>query len=173
MLPVGHLGITLGAAYLANRVTPPKLNLGIVAFSALLPDLVDKPLALAGIGDGRYIGHTLLFIFLAAALLSLRNKFYGLSLLFGGICHLIGDSGNFVPWFYPFVNYDFTVNFTPSGISASLPMLLNKLNGYDLSPFSLGVELAGLVILGLLCYFWHSSRTRISSKELPHRLSQN
>jgi hypothetical protein len=173
MEPVGHLGTTLGAAYLVNRVSPLKLNLGIVAFSALLPDLVDKPLAIMGIGDGRYVGHTLLFISVTAALLSLRNKLYGLSLLFGGICHLVGDLGGPVPWFYPFVYYDFAINFNPGGFFTSLPMLLNELKEDYLSPFYLGMELVGLVILGLLYYFWHSSRTKGSTKELPDNLSQN
>ena len=162
MGPVGHLGITLGAAHLANRVSPLKLNLGIVAFSSLLPDVVDKPLALVGIDGGRHIGHTLLFVFLAAAVLSLKKKSYGLSLLFGGICHLLEDSGGFVHWLYPFVNYGLTVNFDPGGIYVMLSILFDILKECYLSPFSLGRELVGLIILGLLCYLWRLSQSKRS-----------
>lgn len=157
MGPIAHVGITAGAGHVLNRVSHIRLNLGIVAISALLPDLVDKPLALVGIGDGRYIGHTLLFIFVAAALLSLKNKFYGLSLLFGGICHLLEDSGGLVPWFYPFADYNFAVNFDPGGSFARLDMLFMILKRVYLNPFILGIELLGLAIIVGLLYNWRRS----------------
>ena len=74
MGPAGHLGITLGAAHVLNRAPRLKLNLWVIAVSSWLPDLVDKPLYLLGIGDGRYVGHTLMFVFLVAAAVSLKNK---------------------------------------------------------------------------------------------------
>lgn len=131
---------------------PLKLNLWVVAFSSLLPDLIDKPLYLLGIGDGRYVGHTLLFVFLVAAAFSLRNKLYGLSVIFGAISHLLLDWGN-VLWLYPFVNYDFTVSFDPGGISGRLPTLFDTLEGCYHNSSTLATELIGLiVVLGVICY---------------------
>jgi len=163
MGPLGHLGITLGAGYVLNRVQPLKLNLGVVAFSALLPDLVDKPLYVLGIGDGRYVGHTLLFVFLVAGAVSLKNKLYGLSVLFGAILHLLLDSGD-VPWLYPFVNYDFIVDFDPGGISARLSTLFDTLEGRYYDASTLAAELIGLIIvLSLLCYLlWRYFRAKRS-----------
>lgn len=119
MGPVGHLGISLAAGW------PLKLNLPVVAVTSLLPDLVDKPLWVLGMGSGRYVGHTLLFVFLVAIVLSIRKRIYGLSALFGGMSHLFLDSQldqqSLVPWFYPFVSYDFPHRkFSWSGLYARL-----------------------------------------------------
>jgi hypothetical protein len=114
---------------------------------------VDKPLYLLGIGDGRYVGHTLLFVFLVAAAVSLKNKLYGLSVLFGAIFHLLLDSGGFVPWLYPFVNHSFVVGFDPGGIPNRLSTLFDTVIGRNYSLSVLGTELVGLtVVVGLLCY---------------------
>lgn len=166
MGPLGHLGITLGAAHVLNRPSPLKLNLWVVAFSALLPDLVDKPLYLLGIGNGRYVAHTLLFVFLVAAAVSLKNKLHGLSVVFGAMLHLLLDSGRSVPWLYPFVNYTFTVNFDPGGIPARLSTLFDILKGGWYGPFDLATELIGLVVvLGLLCHLsWRYFRAKRATK---------
>lgn len=82
-------------------------ELAVVAFSFLLPDLLDKPLWILGIGCGRFVGHTLLFVFLVALIFSLKRWTYGLSALAGGMLHLLSDVGWFIPWFYPFVQYNF------------------------------------------------------------------
>ncbi len=104
MGPVGHLGIPLPVSRLL------KLNMVVTGLCALLPDLVDKPLwALGIVCYGRYAAHTLLFVFLVAIVFSLRKRAYGLSALLGGMSHLLLDAvgGGFVPWFYPFVKYNF------------------------------------------------------------------
>ena len=162
MGPLGHLGITLGAAHVLNRAPLIKLNLWVVAFSALLPDLVDKPLYLLGIGDGRYVGHTLLFVFLVAVAVSLKGRLYGLSVLFGAMLHLLMDSGGSVPWLYPFVNYTFTVNFDPGGIPDRLSTLFGILEGGWHGPSDLATELVGLaLVLSLVCYLlWRYFRLR-------------
>jgi len=166
MGPLSHLRITLGAAHVSNRVPHPKLNLWVVAFAALLPDLVDKPLYLLGIGDGRYVGHTLLFICVVVAAFSFKNKIYGLSALFGSVLHLLLDLGGFVPWLYPFISHDFTVDFDPGGIYERLSELLNKAEGIYHSPLELATELWPLLVLiGLLChYFWRYFRAKRSIK---------
>lgn len=78
----------------------------VAGFCYLLPDLVDKPLWLLGIGYGRYIAHTLLFLVLVTVAFSLVKRAYSLFALLGGAVHLFVDL-SFVPWLYPFVDYDF------------------------------------------------------------------
>ena len=84
-----------------------KAELAVTGLCFLLPDLLDKPLWLLGIGMGRFVGHTLLFVFLVAFVFSLRKRIYGLFALVGGMLHLLSDLGYLIPWFYPFVKYDF------------------------------------------------------------------
>lgn len=100
--PIGHIGISLAAAYLL------RLNMAVTVFCGILPDLLDKPLtALLGLTQGRYVGHTLLFIFLIVVAFFIWKRKYGVAALVGGISHLLLDLGGFVPWFYPFVSYQF------------------------------------------------------------------
>ena len=79
----------------------------VTVFCYLLPDLVDKPLWVLGIGCGRYIAHTLLFVFLVSLAFAFKKRAYGLFALFGGMLHLLLDIGWFIPWFYPFARYNF------------------------------------------------------------------
>ena len=117
MGPLGHLGIPLPVAHLL------KLNLAVTGLCALLPDLVDKPLYLMGATScSRYAAHTVLFVLLVAVAFSLKSRLLGLSALFGGVLHLVLDSGYFVPWFYPFVRYDFPES--DIGVSEYLHRLL-------------------------------------------------
>jgi len=162
MGPLGHIGITLGAAHVTNLATPLRLSLWIVAFAALLPDLIDKPLYILGIGDGRFIGHTLLFICIVSAVLYIKNKKYALVVMFGSVCHLVFDMHGFVPWLYPFISHDFTIVFDPGGIYARLLIALNIAGGVYISPVSLITELIGLLILfGILCYaIWRYFKTK-------------
>lgn len=82
----------------------------VVGFCFLLPDLMDKPAWVLGvISDGRYIGHTLLNVFLVAVAFSMVKRSYGLLALCGGIAHLMTDLGG-TPLFYPFKRYDFSPN---------------------------------------------------------------
>jgi len=140
----------------------------VVAFAALLPDLVDKPLYLLGIGDGRYIGHTLLFVCVVAAAFSLKRRIYGLSLLFGAVLHLLLDWlmgwGGFMPWLYPFVSHTYTVDFDPGGIFARLSGLFDVAEGVYYNQLGLATELVGLLILlGVLCqFFWRYFRAKRS-----------
>ena len=99
--PAGHIGIPLALAYLL------RLNPVVTAFCGILPDLVDKPLSVMGIGGGRYIGHTLLSVLLVSVAFSLWRRKNGLAALVGGISHLLLDLGALVPWLYPFREYDF------------------------------------------------------------------
>lgn len=93
------------------RLLKPELL--VTGFCFLLPDLMDKPLWVLGvISDGRYIGHTLLMVFLVAAGFGIARRTYGLFALCGSMPHLLFDKGGGAtnPWFYPFRRYDFPAN---------------------------------------------------------------
>lgn len=104
MFILAHLGIT---AFLASLLSLSPL---IALIASQLPDLIDKPPYILGISpSGRYMGHTLLSIFLLglATYLITRKKIIALSVSFGMLMHLIEDLPYFIPWLYPFINYDF------------------------------------------------------------------
>ena len=121
-----------------------KAELAVTGFCFLLPDLLDKPLWMLGISCGRFVGHTLLFVFLVAFVFSLRKRTYGLFALVGGMLHLLSDVGWFMPWLYPFVKYDF-------------PQLefWDTFRWYQAA--GLFMELA-LIILAVSILLWFSSR---------------
>jgi uncharacterized membrane protein required for colicin V production len=104
MILLGHIGITLFFGGLFSLLFIPLL------IGSILPDLIDKPLVLFGITQyGRYIGHTLT-VGIIISLISFaitRKKLVPVSLFLGYLFHLLEDMPFFVPWFYPFVKYDF------------------------------------------------------------------
>ena len=101
-MPVGRVRMP---QYLTRLLRP---GMGVFLLCYLVPDLVDKPLFwVFGIGCGRYICHTLLFLLLTVIIFSLWKRMYGLSALLGVTLHFILDVGWFMPWFYPFVKYEF------------------------------------------------------------------
>jgi len=104
MFILGHIGIT---AFLASLLFFYPL---LAAASSLIPDLIDKPFYILGIFPcGRYIGHTLLAIVIVGLIsyLLTKRKLVALSISFGMLMHLFEDMPYFIPWFYPFVDYDF------------------------------------------------------------------
>ena len=127
-----------------------KPELAVASLCFLLPDLLDKPLWLLGIGMGRFVGHTLLFVFLVAFVFFLRKRTYGLFALAGGMLHLLSDVGYFTPWFYPFVEYDF-----PQPEFWDTFTLVNVIGTF--------MELA-LVILAISLLLWLSSRRKGQGK---------
>jgi hypothetical protein len=73
MFVFGHLGITLGIAFILFQfvlprigIRPKKINYLFIAIGAILPDLIDKPIGRILLGEsvanGRLFGHTLLFV---------------------------------------------------------------------------------------------------------------
>jgi hypothetical protein len=104
MIFFGHIGITLFFGTLLS------LSIFSLIIGSILPDLIDKPFQLLGIStSGRFIGHTLFMGLLISGIsfLIFRKKSVSISLLFGHWFHLLQDAQYFVPWFYPFINYDF------------------------------------------------------------------
>lgn len=125
MLPLGHIAAACGTAWLvrnAGRSDGPgsgllmgRIDYRAVAFGALLPDLVDKPLIWfilrdSGLG-GHHVGHSLLFSLLLLAVglaVAARGDNRALLIAFGAITHITYDSVTHVPWsiLYPFVELE-------------------------------------------------------------------
>ncbi len=108
MLLPGHLA----APYLLSRVVQ-WIDLRFALVAAVFPDLLDKPLAwiFQITPHGRWLGHSLTG--LAATTLIVWLIFKGRRLraagswLAGYGLHLALDAGNFTPWLFPWVSYDF------------------------------------------------------------------
>ncbi|MCX8179249.1 MAG: metal-dependent hydrolase [Candidatus Aenigmarchaeota archaeon] len=104
MFPLAHIGIT---ALIASLLSLSPL---IAIIASQIPDLIDKPLYILGVfPSGRYIGHTLFAIIILTILIYLfsRKKILAISFCFGMLMHLLQDLPYFIPWFYPFKNYEF------------------------------------------------------------------
>lgn len=104
MYPLGHIGIALLLAVLFS------MPAAFVVIGVLLPDIVDKLFFTTGfLPCGRSLGHNLIFgpIIGLVTLAVTRNVKFALAIFFGAYLHLIGDLRDFIPWFYPFVEYEF------------------------------------------------------------------
>ncbi len=91
MFLLGHLGIGLGLAWLLSWRSSVRIDYRLVLFGAILPDLIDKPLAFLLHLDGRLWAHTFVFLF---GILALSFVPSGRSLRFVGFgvaTHLLLD----------------------------------------------------------------------------------
>lgn len=139
MLLLGHIGIAIGAFYIAGR----RIDYRYALAGSVLSDLIDKPLVLLLFGSieyGRFIGHTLIFL-LFWLLVGLKNKKYLLAA--GGVAiHLILDEA----WtfsetlFWP-VSGKFTQYANSGEWLASL-----------FQPYHIAGEIAGAAILLLIAW---------------------
>ena len=134
--PVIHIGISAILALVF------RLNPAVAVFCGILPDMVDKPLAVLGIGGGRYIGHTLLFAVLVVAAFTVWKKKYGLAALIGLMSHLFLDLNGLIPWFYPFKDYQFYT---------TKLSIIDWLKGY-LTSSQIGLELIVVALAGLVAF---------------------
>ena len=122
MFVFGHLGITLGIAFILFQFVLPrigirlkKINYLFIALGAILPDLIDKPIGRILLGEsvanGRLFGHTLLFVLILVMigyfLKDHRDAVFCLS--FGAFMHLIEDRmwENSATFFYPLYGLGF------------------------------------------------------------------
>ena len=124
----GHVGVILFLSFMLF------LPVTFAFIGAILPDVIDKSLYLLGFApSGRYIAHTLFFVVIAGLVtyFIIRKKSVALALSLGLLLHLFGDATYFVPWFYPFINYNFK----------AYPIELK----WD--PFLVSSEIVGLVLL--------------------------
>lgn len=103
MWPWGHLAVGYlsyaGVVDLRFRRAPGEVTTVLVAFGALVPDLVDKPLAwyAAVLPNGRSLGHSLPLALLLAAVLwvALRSSGrepYAVAFSVGHLSHLAADA---------------------------------------------------------------------------------
>ena len=86
-----------------------RIDIRLLLFGSLIPDIIDKPLFLLGVADGRFFSHNILFVlisFLIIHLFTRGNKSVSLPFLSGLASHIILDLP-FVPLFYPFISYNF------------------------------------------------------------------
>ncbi len=111
---------------------------------SILPDLVDKPLMLLRLENGRGFAHTLLFTiisFLFVLILFKDKKSIPFSLLIGNLFHLILDLP-YVPIFYPFISYDISFEEYP----------FEKWYEAIFNPVILTTELIGLSLLFFIIF---------------------
>jgi inner membrane protein len=129
MLILGHTGITLGAsAITAGIISRTKitswfiflvkhLDIRLLLFGSLLPDIIDKPvgqiLFRGTFNNGRIFSHTLLFLIVIAAagwiIYKKQRNTWMLALAAGTIMHLVLDSMWRIPQtlFWPLMGFDF------------------------------------------------------------------
>ena len=78
MFLLAHLGFAVAIAYVMERGVLRdrgwRIDYRLVLAGAVLPDFVDKPLALAGFGGGRSIAHTLLFAVVLSVLVGALGR---------------------------------------------------------------------------------------------------
>jgi len=108
MYPLAHIGIALLLGKLLRRRLKLK-DMRLVALGSMLPDIIDKPLTILGIGSGRFVAHSLLF----TIFVSLLSREVG----FGCVIHLLLDRIWEEPkvLFLPFLGIPPTVHHTIYG----------------------------------------------------------
>jgi len=109
MLLFGHIGITLGVAWLIESKLRVKIDYRQIVIGSLLPDMIDKPVGmiLLPLNNGRIFGHTLLFVLILLIISLKYRKFLFLS--FASFLHLIEDEIWNEPetLFWPLLGFEF------------------------------------------------------------------
>ena len=138
MLIFGHIGITLGIFYLLNRLSSKNNFMAYfpwIAFGALLPDFIDKPLGriilFDTIGSGRIFAHTLLFGFLLVLVgyyLYNRDKPEFLVISGASFCHLLEDEMWNYPraFLWPLLGWEFPKDTISGSIMEYLMIVLSR-----------------------------------------------
>ena len=157
MFPLFHLGLPIGLSeipYIRKRFKFNRLSLSI---GALIPDLIDKLLLFTRIGSGRYISHTLLFLFGSSLILLLfsyllqyikksDNEKYTcivpFSYFIGILIHITLDLPK-IPLLYPFIAYKFVIIDEP--ITHWVVVLFTD-------PIVIITELIGLIIIIIIFF---------------------
>lgn len=138
MLLFGHIGITIGIAWLIESKLRVRVDYKLIAIGSLLPDLVDKPLMLLGL-SGRALGHSLIFILLLTAL-SIKYR-ETLHLLLASALHLLEDE----IWTEPEVLlWPMLPSKQPSSFEEYVAKVISE---YDPSSRFFAFEVVGIVIL--------------------------
>jgi membrane-bound metal-dependent hydrolase YbcI (DUF457 family) len=166
MFIFGHIGVTLGIlTILKKHPLFSKLHTGLpmVAFGAMLPDIIDKPIGEGIFADyfsnGRIYGHTLLFclLILMAAVYYYKRKDDNRILVIPAatFLHLVEDRMWTAPQtlFWPLMGWQFPQGYSSSGLLDYFLRILR--NTYTLeSSYSFLSEILGaliLVFIGIRC----------------------
>ncbi len=171
MMPPGHVAATWGVAGLLAKNNPgllARLDYRLLAAAALLPDLLDKPLAILVFTDShssQNVGHSLLLhgLALVVTLLAWRRA-VPYVLAFNG--HLLADRmwHHTETFWWPFYGFDVFWQYKPMNTPGQmLDVYLDILTRYP------QVWLVELIALGLLAwlgyrynlYHWPALRTFI------------
>jgi len=171
MFVFGHVGITLGIFYLLSRLLS-KNNFWVkvpwIAFGALLPDFIDKPLGriilAETIGSGRIFAHTLLFgllLGLTGYYLYRQGKPELLIIAGASFCHILEDQIWNSPevFFWPLLGW----GFPKDTISASFIEYLMIIFSRSYHPAFTEVfisETVGLTIIVLLTVKYISEKKK-------------
>ncbi|MHA1419636.1 MAG: metal-dependent hydrolase [Candidatus Heimdallarchaeaceae archaeon] len=127
MFPFAHIGYTFFVVelisifiYILRKLKNKNIDtihwgIKYISLYALLigsvgPDIIDKAISLPITGHGRYIGHSLLFNLLISLIVLAvfwKNRRIWIGFIVGWQMHILLDLGGFIPWFFPFVGYDF------------------------------------------------------------------
>lgn len=86
-----------------------KINKFALIIGSLLPDIIDKPLLFLGLGTGRSVSHSLIFLlisFLFIHFFTKKNWSISAPYLAAISLHLLLDLPD-IPYFYPFISYEF------------------------------------------------------------------
>lgn len=176
MFILGHIGITLGIFYSLNRLFPKKnipVDFKWIAFGALLPDFIDKPLGriilTETIGSGRIFAHTLLFGVLLGLVAgyTFYRKGWMIPLIVAGasLCHLLEDQIWNSPevLFWPFLGWEFPKDTLSGGFIEYFMRILN--NSYN--PAYSGVFISEIIGLSIILLFAGSYiRSKIEGKNI-------
>lgn len=98
MYPLGHIGITLLLSRIVSQRFNLRFNTKLILIASMLPDILYKPLGILGLGGGRFLFHSLIFVL---SLYPIRELFFGCSI------HLILDRMWEQPevLFFPFMGF--------------------------------------------------------------------
>ncbi|NHJ25006.1 MAG: metal-dependent hydrolase [Candidatus Lokiarchaeota archaeon] len=118
IFPIFHIAIPLLLFEIPQIKKKYDFNRISLVVGSLLADIVDKSLLFMGIGSGRGISHTLLFVLISFIIVHLAvrgKKSISIPFLIGLLFHLVLDLPE-VPLFYPFIDYDFIYIDDPFGL---------------------------------------------------------
>lgn len=144
IFPIFHIAIPLIITEI-KFIKQLKINRFYLLIGSILPDIIDKPIAIFGLGSGRSFSHNIFFILISFLLLffiSKRNLNISLSFLLGLIFHILLDLP-YIPLFYPFIPYDSIIIDDP--LSYYVQKILTD-------PVVIITELTGIVILIIIVF---------------------
>ncbi len=181
MFPVGHIAYTWGAANVLQRRIPAWADTDYrwLALAAMLPDIIDKPLAITVFRESQTsqgLCHTLILhvIVALAAVVLWRNRSLPYLLAFNS--HLLLDQIWHHPetLFFPFMGWQFD----PYLFMGTPEAMVSVYQDIFLLPQIWLAEVIGLLILGFFAgyyrlYRWSNLRRFLSSGRLDEGLYPN